>query len=133
MLLQSLQLGDWHPRETIKTEETAEQQRMSGDSVSQWSQSCINADAIAVSDQGLHLDLGALASFPDLLNAYTSFCKKTTLRAMGTEAFGRACTEMFGPRHRLPAAAGSGKRPWGYQVPTDANWQQKVDERLGVK
>jgi hypothetical protein len=35
--LQNLQLGDWHPREILKTAETTEQQRMSGDSVSQWS------------------------------------------------------------------------------------------------
>lgn len=44
--LQSVQLGDWHPREIPKTAETTEQQRMSGDSVSQWSQACIIADAI---------------------------------------------------------------------------------------
>ena len=37
-LLQNLRLGDWHPRQILKTAEAAEQQRMSGDSVSQWSQ-----------------------------------------------------------------------------------------------
>lgn len=133
-LLQNLRLGDWHPRMTIKTEETTEQQRMSGDSVSQWCQSCITADAIATSD---HLrgdfDLGTLISFPDLLDAYTGFCKKTGLRAVEPETFGKACTEMFGPRRRLAANAGSNKRPWGYDVPTASHWQSKVDERLGVK
>jgi hypothetical protein len=131
-LLQSLQLGAWHPRLIIKTEETAEQQRMSGDSVSQWSQSCINADAIAVSDQRPHLDLGALTSFPDLLDAYSAFCKKTGQRAVATEAFGKACTGMFGPRSRMPASPGSSKRPYGYNVPTASNWQQEVNERLGL-
>ena len=37
-LLQNLRLGDWHPRQILKTAEATEQQRMSGDSVSQWSQ-----------------------------------------------------------------------------------------------
>ena len=44
--LQNLKLGDWHPRQILKTAETTEQQRMSGDSVSQWSRACIDADAI---------------------------------------------------------------------------------------
>jgi hypothetical protein len=131
-LLQNLQLGDWHPRMTIKTEETTDQQRMSGDSVSQWSQSCIIADAIPVPDHRSDLDLGTLISFADLMDAYTAFCKKAGLRPLGTTIFGQACAEMFGPRRRLPAGAGS-KRPWGYDVPTASNWQSKLDERLGVK
>jgi Family of unknown function (DUF5906) len=131
-LLRSVQLGAWHPRLIIKTEETAEQQRMSGDSVSQWSQACIIADAIAL-DLGGYLDLGKLISFPELLNAYTGFCKKTGQRAVGPEVFGRACTDMFGPRRRLPAGTGNAnRRPWGYDVPTASNWQQEVNKRLGL-
>jgi len=45
-LLQNLRLGDWHPRQIIKTEEAREQQRMSAGSISEWSQACIDADAI---------------------------------------------------------------------------------------
>src|SRR5581483_1166892 len=132
-LLQNLQLADWHPRRIVKTEETTEQQRMSSDSACQWSQSCIIADASAVSDQRPDLDLGTLISYPDLLNAYTGFCKKTGLRAVATETFGKACTDMFGPRRRLPANAGSNKRPYGYHVPMASVWQQAVDKRLGLK
>jgi hypothetical protein len=132
-LVQNLQLGDWHPRMILRTEETREQQRMSGDSVSQWSQACIVADEIAVSDRGPHYDLGGLISSRDLLNAYTDFCRKAGQRPMGPEEFGRACTGMFGPRNRLPANPGTNKRPWGYYVPTAWNWQQEVDKRLGVK
>jgi Family of unknown function (DUF5906) len=132
-LLQNLKLTGWHPRMTIKTEETAEQQRMSADSVSQWAQSCIIADAIAVSDQGPLRDLGAPVSFPELLNAYTAYCKKTGSRIVAVETFGKACAEMFGPKSRLPASGGSRSRPWGYHVPTGPNWQQEVDKRLGVK
>ena len=50
--LQNLKLGEWHPREILKTAETTEQQRMSGDSVSQWSQACIDADAIVGTGRG---------------------------------------------------------------------------------
>ncbi|RZN32306.1 primase-helicase family protein [Bradyrhizobium sp. Leo121] len=135
-LLRSIKLESWHPRMVIRTAETKEQQRMSGDSVSQWSQSCIIADAIIGADPGPYFDLRALISFPDLLNAYTGFCKQTGQRAVGPEVFGRACAEMFGPRSRLPAGAGgagTNKRPWGYYVPTAQNWQLEVDRRLGVK
>ena len=45
-LLQNLKLGDWHPRQILKTSETIEQQRMSGDGIIQWSQACIYADAV---------------------------------------------------------------------------------------
>ena len=52
--LQNLKLGDWHPRQILKTGETIEQQRMSGDSVSQWAQACINADAIVGTNAKFH-------------------------------------------------------------------------------
>jgi len=138
-LLKSLQLGDWHPRLTIKTEETTEQQRMSGDSASQWSQACIIADAII--DQGPYgapHDLGGPISFADLLKAYSGFCKQNGQRALGPEVFGKACAEMFGPRKRLRALSTAGpgnnkRRPWGYNVPKAAKWQEKVDARLGIK
>jgi phage/plasmid-associated DNA primase len=141
-LLQSLKLRDWHPRLTIKTEETIEQQRMSGDSVSQWSQACIIADGIKALERGTY-DLQELISFPNLLEAYTGFCKQNGLRAVNTEVFGKACTAMFGPRKRMRAlstdTAKSTKtttdnpaRPWGYQIPTGAEWQLKLDGRLGI-
>jgi hypothetical protein len=137
-LLNSLQLRDWHPRSTIKTEETAEQQRMSGDSVSQWSQACIIADAVDHLPYGPSHDLGTPISSADLLRAYTGFCKQSGQRALSPEVFGKACADMFGPRKRLPAqsAAGTGttqRRPWGYNVPKASKWQAKVDARLGVR
>src|SRR5690606_10063037 len=50
--LQHVKLGGWHPREVLRTAETAEQQRMSGDSVTQWAQACIDADAIVGGARG---------------------------------------------------------------------------------
>ncbi|HUZ31910.1 MAG TPA: primase-helicase family protein [Xanthobacteraceae bacterium] len=140
--LQNLQLGDWHPREILKTSETAEQQRMSGDSVSQWSQACIEADAVIGAGRGPYgvdvtPDLGTPVSFETLHAAYTGFCRQNSLRALSPVGFGKACAEMFGPRLRLPAlqnGPGNGKRrPWGYDVPTGVKWQGKLDDRLGIK
>ena len=45
-LLQNLRLGDWHPRQQLKTRETAIQQRMSADSITQWAQACVEADEL---------------------------------------------------------------------------------------
>ena len=137
-LLQSVRLGKWHPsRDILKTAETAEQQRMSGDSVSQWSQACIEADAVIGAGQGAYgtaHDLGTAVAFDDLRNAYNGFCGQSRLRPMTPDGFGKACAEMFGPRKRLPVTPSQGKRrPWGYHVPRGNKWQEKVDARLGIK
>jgi hypothetical protein len=136
-LLKGLQLADWHPRMIIKTEETAEQQRMSGDSASQSSEACIIADAIDQGSYGAIHDLGMPVSFTDLLRAYTGFCKQSGQRPLGPVQFGKACTDMFGPRKRLHALSTTGigkskRRPWGYNVPKAAKWQERLDARLGV-
>lgn len=140
--LQNLKLGNWHPREILKTAETTEQQRMSGDSVSQWSQACINADAIIGTGRGPHgsdvsHDLGTAISVETLREAYTGFCKQNSLHPLSTDGFGKACADMFGQRKRLPAlenAEGNrNRRPWGYHVPDGTEWQEKVDARLGIK
>ncbi|MDE2284569.1 MAG: hypothetical protein KGK33_08150 [Hyphomicrobiales bacterium] len=141
--LQNLQLGKWHPREILKTTETLEQQRLSGDSVSQWAQACIEGDAVIGAGRGPHgigttPDLGTPISSEALREAYTGFCKQNSLRALSTVGFGKACAEMFGPRRRLPApknTIGSNwkSRPWAYDVPTGVKWQGKLDDRLGIK
>jgi hypothetical protein len=140
--LQNLTLGKWHPREILKTDETTEQQRMSGDSVSQWSQACIEADEIIGAERASYgpdmtLDLGATHSTSLLRKAYTGFCRQNSLRPVSIEGFGTACVAVFGPRKRLPtqnnSISNSKSRPWGYPVPDGAEWQEKVDARLGIK
>lgn len=141
--LQGLKLGQWHPRQIIRTAETIEQQRMSSDSVSQWAQACIEADEIVgmpPTQHGLQLtlDFGTAHSTKTLHDAYRGYCKQSGLRPMSQEAFGKACTEMFGPRKRLKALASNGvgnskRRPWGYHVPKGKKWQEEVDARLGIK
>jgi phage/plasmid-associated DNA primase len=132
--LLNLHLGDWHPRQILKTTESIEQQRMSGDTVAQWAQACIEADALV--GGVLSRDLGDAISAQDLREAYQGFCRHSGQRPLGTEGFGKACTDMFGPRARLPAlqsgGTGNERRPWGYRVPTGKIWQKKLDARLGI-
>jgi hypothetical protein len=136
--LQNLRLGDWHPRHIIKTAEATEQQRMSADTVSQWSRACIDADAIVGAAQGPFAaastyDLGTRIALETLREAYAGYCKQQGVRAVGEEVLHKACAEMFGPRKRLNAQPNTTRRPWGYAVPTGDKWQAKVDERLGIK
>lgn len=132
--LQNLRLGEWHPRQIIKTAEATEQQRMSADSISQWARACIEADAIVGKPQGLYPathDLGTTIPTEALREAYTGFCRQQSLHP--AMSFGTACTEMFGPRKRLNTQPSSKQRPWGYAVPTGNKWQRKLDKRLGIK
>lgn len=106
--LQDVKLGNWHPRQILKTAETTEQQRMSGDSVSQWSQACIEADAIIGSAfHGISRQhaLGQRIAINELHDAYTGHCKQQGLRPANVVVFGKACAEMFGPRKRLTTLA----------------------------
>ena len=114
---------------------------MSGDSVSQWSQACIIADAIIGAGRGSYgsditHDLGTPISFEALCEAYTGFCRQNSLRALSTDGFGKACADVR-PPEASPGASkhhGNGKRrPWGYHVPKGSKWQEKVDARLGIK
>jgi hypothetical protein len=138
--LKNVKLADWHPaRDILKTAETIEQQRMSSDSVSQWAQACIYADAIIGAGRGPYgtettHDLGTSISSQALREAYSGFCKQNSLRPLNTDGFGKACADMFGPRRRLPTHQNNPmRRPWGYDVPDGTKWQEKVDARLGIK
>ena len=145
-LLQNLRLGDWHPRQLIKTAEATEQQRMSADSVSEWAQVCIYADAInrGKGSYGIERthDLETRISTECLYESYTVHCKQHGLRPVSVATFGKACAEMFGPRQRLRLedmfkgrleTGYNGPRPWGYDVPDGETWQEKLDARLGIK
>jgi len=134
--LQSLRLGNWHPRQIIKTAEATQQQRMSADSISQWARACIEADAIIGGSQSSYPtshDLGVTVSSEELRAAYTGYCKQQAVRAVDPMSFGVACTEMFGRRRRLKAQPNSKRRPYGYDVPAGNKWQRKLDTRLGIK
>ena len=138
--LQNVKLGEWHPRQILKTAEAIEQQRMTGDNMCQWSQACIYADEIVPLRQGPYgleqtYHLGTSISTEVLKNAYTGYCRQHGQRAANEEVFGKACAEMFGPRKRLKAQdkSANARRPWGYDVPDGDKWQEKLDARLGIK
>ena len=128
-----------------------------------WSQACIDADSIIGAagsyGSGPSHDLRQRISTEDLREAYAGYCKQRGLRPANEVVFGNACTEMFGPRKRLPtrmaiaagdvpaavklareasAALDTGgarkeRRQWGYEVPDGDNWQEKLDARLGIQ
>jgi hypothetical protein len=134
-----MKLDGWHPREILKTAEAKEQQRMSGDSVAEWSQASIDADVITEpGPYGIKHDLGAFISSEVLRKAYSAYCKEHGLHAANQGSFGKACKEMFEPRKRPPvqqntSGAKGGPRPWGYGVPDGNTWQRKLDARLGIR
>jgi hypothetical protein len=153
--LQNVPLDDWHPRQILKTAEATEQQRMSGDSITQWSQACVEADAI-VGDlsRGIAFEyaLGSILSTEVLRGAYTAYCKQQNSRPANQVVFGQACAEMFGSRKRLSVSTSGAiyfeqvttppnetlrtaneRRPWGYEVPDGETWQKKIDARLGIQ
>jgi len=129
--LLNIELADWHPREIIKTAEAGEQQRFSADSIVQWMQACIDADAIVGSPHGVGSELSKTVASETLREAYTGYCSQNRLRVLSVDAFGKRLTATFGQRTRLSAQQG-GRRPWAYHLPDGATWQKKLDDQLGI-
>jgi len=74
-----------------------------------------------------------------LHSTYVGYCKGQGLRVTNPIIFGKACTEMFGLRHRLTAAEKKSTK-WagdtqarGYSIPTIEIWQETIDARLGIE
>ena len=124
---QQQQLGDWHPR----------QQRMSGDSISQWSQWCIDNDKIrgpkGPDGTAQSNDLGRRVANADLRDSYIAFCKQQGVRPADPSTFGKACTQMFGRKQRLAPKEWNERRPPAYDVPTAEAWQERLDARFGIQ
>jgi hypothetical protein len=120
-------LGDWRLR----------QQRMSGDSISQWSQWCIDVDVIrrpAGSHGSIGSDnLGTRVANEHLKESYIAFCKQQGVRPTDPSTFGKACTRMFGRKQRLLLKESNGRRPPAYDVPTAEAWQERLDARFGIQ
>jgi hypothetical protein len=135
-LLLNLKLKGWHPRTLPKTAETVEQQRFSADTVSQWAQACIDADAI-IGGGKFSLRLNRLVPTHVLYEAYKEHCKH---HPVNDGRFGKALTEMFGEPTRKKINCEEfgvlGKqndpRPRSYHVPDADTWQGALDARLGV-
>jgi len=145
-LLLNAPIGDWHPRQIIKTAESYEEQRMSADPISQWAQTCIDDDKISLNRGPITrtFELGKRITTEHLYESYVSGCRQRGVRPTGRTEFCRVCTQMFGPRQRLipgeekeqssglEISVYGSSRPWGYDVPMGEDWQEKLDERLGI-
>jgi len=131
------------PAELRALPEAIKQQRMSGDTVSQWMQRCIDAD-ITRRPAGPHGREqthcpGTRIATQHLFEAYAADCKQRGVRAVNYQEFGRACTQVFGLVQKCNAQfnhdewgypKGPVRRPHGYDVPTPEVWQERLDARL---
>jgi hypothetical protein len=128
-LLQNLKLEGWHPRLMPTTRAAQQQQRYSGDSISQWAQACIDADCVATKLGTLGLN--SQIQTDQLYESYSMDCKG---HKASPSIFGKALTEMFGPPIRGPRMfnSSSSQRPRLYNVPDADTWQVALDKRLGI-
>lgn len=111
-LLLRIKLSGWHPRRLPKTRESVEQQRFSADSISQWAQACIEADAVV--GARTHTPLNTLQSTNILYQAYKASCRS---HPANTNVFGKALTQMFGdPTRQSVTGHVSTSRPRTYKV-----------------
>jgi hypothetical protein len=118
---QPLPLNDWYRR----------QQKMNGDSISQWARGCIDAGVIRV-PTGLSDNLGTRVANEHLKESYIAFCKQQGVRPENSDTFGKACTRMFGRKQRLAPKERNGRRPPAYDIPTAVTWQEILNARIGT-
>jgi hypothetical protein len=129
-LLLKIKLDGWHPRKLPKTSESIEQQRFSADTISQWAQASIEADAIvgAPGSGIIHL-LNRLHPSNVLYDAYRGYCKR---HPVSNVMFGKALTQMFGEPSRQKVSTSGSSRPRTYLVPDADIWEKALDKRLGI-
>ena len=132
------QSGDGNPFAELRAlPGTIEQWRMSGDSISQWSQWCIDNDKIrgpkGPDGTAQSNDLGRRVANADLRDSYIAFCKQQGVRPADPSTFGKACTQMFGRKQRLAPKEWNERRPPAYDVPTAEAWQERLDARFGIQ
>jgi hypothetical protein len=123
-----VRLDGWHPRQLPKTDESIEQQRFSADSVSQWAQACIDADAVIGHPLQGPLALGQTHPSNLLYEAYKNYCRTYPV---AHAVFGKALTQMLGSPIRKSVGSNTA-RPRAYRVPDADTWQQALDRRLGI-
>jgi hypothetical protein len=129
-LLQSLNLNGWHPREKPRTQASIQQQQYSTDSISQWVQTCIDADCVSVPKLG-DLPLNSRIQTDHLFESYKAHSRG---HHVTPNILGKALTEMLGAPVRGPRTynANSTMRPRLYFVPDANTLQQALDKRMGI-
>ena len=108
---------------------------MNSDSITQWAQRCIDANAIpAGPDESTKPDsLGTRVLTEHLQQSYADFCEQHGIRPENFDTFGKACVRMFGRKQRLTPKGWKGPRPRAYDVPEAAKWQRLLDARFGIQ
>jgi len=132
------QSGDGNPFAELRAlPGTIEQWRMSGDSISQWSQWCIDADVICrpagpygstESD-----NLGTRVATEHLRESYMAFCKQQGVRPAESKYVRQSLYPNVRTKQRLKPKEWNERRPPAYDVPTAEAWQERLDARFGIQ
>jgi hypothetical protein len=128
-----------------KEQHEPERLRTGRDTVHQWMQLCIDANAIKLTDPETPsaINLGADPKPTWVATRYLYASYRATCEQHGTwypvnnRLFGRVLTETLGPAHRsivVPEIMfGQGERtyrPWGHFIPSAEIWRELLDARL---
>jgi hypothetical protein len=120
---------------------------MGGDTVLEWMQLCIDADAIKLEETKNQraIKLGsdhkpAWVATNYLYESYLATCRQQgTWYPVSKEFFGAVLTRTIGPCHRSTTAPemmfGQGtrpRRPYGHYIPSGEKWQGLLDARLYI-
>jgi hypothetical protein len=111
------------------------QQKMNGDSITQWAQWCIDGNAMRRPGPNGNTEsdnLRTRVATEHLRESYTAFCEQRGVCPVDLRTFGKGCTRMFGQKRRLPKQANR-LRPTAYDVPTAATWQERLDARFDIQ
>jgi hypothetical protein len=138
--LLNLKLGDWHPRQIVRTRELAQQQLMSANGVEQWLWACAENGHISTwlsnGQEGgaLELDKGYWTS--TLYKAYCGHIKHTTAGRIESQiAFGsrlKAILKESGYDRNM-RENGSAKRAPGYHIPDAQALRLGIAGEIGIR
>ncbi|PWB80657.1 MAG: hypothetical protein C3F11_17345 [Methylocystaceae bacterium] len=120
--LLEVDLGDWHPRELVRTAELAEQMAMSGDGVTQWYKAGRedgNLDFFNERGVKVAVAFGERWRTSTLYDSYLAFTKRAGGRADARDAFGKKLKRILGVGAYVKNVRELGKegRERGYHLP----------------
>ncbi len=131
-----LNLGNWHPRNVIKTVELGQQQILSAQPIERWLLNCADNGQIPKkigAGDWWYLELGMDHATADLFLAFCDSQQSGRDKMVSQVAFGVSMTKILGKNHRLTARSDkNASRPMGYFIPDAVTLRNKVFETLGL-
>ena len=117
-------LGDWHPREILRTEELAEQMRMSAGPVEHWFWTAVEIGEIEYTNDRGHpvkIAFGQTWRTCTLFTAFRATSKGSAANNVNLDRFGKTLSRLVGryrQRQKVHDAYSDGKRSSGFVLPT---------------